>query len=150
PEEDATLEEPLEEERPERVEVAALPPHVERRDEADRAHARDLGPPRERGEPLLVDRLDASDARESALLEESEALERDRARERVRRVAVAVEERPPALVREEGVVDGVRRERRGERQHASRERLREAEDVGRDPRVLAGEHPPCAAKARQD
>ncbi len=86
----------------------------------------------------------------SSLVEQIEARERDRARQRIRRERMPVEERPAAVVAQERVVDGVGDDRRAQRQVAGGQRLRQADDVRRDAGVLAGEHASGAAEAGQD
>ena len=84
-------------------------------------------------------------------LEHLEAGERRRAGERVAGEGVAVEEGAAVLGgAEEALVDALGGERRGERQVAAGEALAEAEEVGRDPLLLAGEHRPGAAEAGRD
>ena len=51
---------------------------------------------------------------------------------------------------EEGLEDLLARERRGERQIAAGDALADAQEVGRDVRLLAGEHRPGAAEAGRD
>ena len=83
------------------------------------------------------------------VLEDVERRERGRAGERVARVRVAVEERPELLERaEEALVDALGRERRGERQVAAGQALGEAEEVGRDVLLLAGEHRARCGRSR--
>ena len=64
---------------------------------------------------------------------------------------MAVEERPVLLVlAEEALVDPLGRQRRRERQVAAGEPLAEAEEVGGDPLLLAGEHRPRAPEPGRD
>ena len=80
-----------------------------------------------------------------------EAGDRRRAGERVAGEGVAVEERAVLLVRaEEAVVDALGGQGRRQRQVAARQALAEAEEVGRDPLLLAGEHRPGAAETGRD
>ena len=73
------------------------------------------------------------------------------ARERVARIGMAVKERPGSLgLAEEARVDALIGERRRERQIAAREALADAQQVGRDPFVLAGEHGAGTAEAGRD
>ena len=82
------------------------------------------------------------------LLEGVEAGERGRAGERVAGVGVAVEEGALLLGgAEEALVDALRGQRRRQRHVAAGQPLGEAEQVGRDPLLLAGEHRPGAAEA---
>ena len=63
---------------------------------------------------------------------------------------MAVQERAAAVVTQEGVVNLVRRQCRGERHVASGDRFGHAEDVRLHGAVLAGEHPAGASEAGED
>ena len=74
--------------------------------------------------------FERSDAIEGRLFaEQIEARERHRARQRIGRVGVAVEERLGAVVAEERLVDRVGDGGRAQRQVAGGQRLRQADDV---------------------
>ena len=76
-----------------------------------------------------------------------ERRERRRAADRVRGEGVAVEEGARAVAREEGLEERLGRERRGERQHAAGQALREAQEVGRDrPRCSHANRAPVRPK----
>ena len=81
--------------------------------------------------------------------EDTKHLACDRGAERVAAERVAVEERPIARAAE-AVVDPRRRERRAHREHAARETLRGAEEIGRHPRVIDRPEAPGAAVAGED
>ena len=82
------------------------------------------------------------------LLEGVEVGQRRGAGERVAGVGVAVEEGALLLGRaEEALVDPLGRQGRGQRHVAAGQPLGEAEEVRRDPLLLAGEHRPGAAEA---
>ena len=83
------------------------------------------------------------------LLEHVERGQRGGAGERVARVGVAVEEGAELLVRaEEALVDPLGGERGGQRQVAAGDALGQAQQVGRDALVLAGEHPSRCGRSR--
>ena len=83
--------------------------------------------------------------------EDVERREAHRRRERIAAVGVAVEERALFGVRaEERVPDASGRERGRHREVARREPLREAEEVGHDRLLFAGEHRARAAEADGD
>ncbi len=84
-------------------------------------------------------------------LEDLERRQRRGAGERVAGVGVTVKEGLQlGEVAEERLVDALAGERRGERQVAAGEALRDAHEVGRDVLLLAGEHRPRAAEAGGD
>ena len=87
-----------------------------------------------------------------SLLERLQAGERRRAGERVAGERVAVEEACAcsSCGAEESLVDPLGRQRRGKRQVAAGQPLAEAEEVGRDALLLAGEHRPRAAEPGRD
>ena len=87
----------------------------------------------------IRDGLRARALEDALVLEDAQHLERDGGAERIAAEGVSVVEGALAAA-EEAVEDAPRRERRGHRQHAAREALRGAEQVGRDARVLAGPH----------
>src|SRR5204862_4367263 len=82
------------------------------------------------------------------LLEDVERGKRRRAGQRVARVGVAVEEGLELLeLAEKALVDLLRRQGGGQRQVAAGDALGQAEQVGRDVLLLAGEHRAGAAEA---
>lgn len=85
------------------------------------------------------------------LLEDLEVRDRGGAGERVAGEGVPMEEGPVLLVlTEEALVDPLRGKRRRERHVAVRQTLPQAEEVGRDALLLAGEHRPGPAEAGRD
>ena len=84
-------------------------------------------------------------------LEEVERREAGGAGQRIPRVRVAVKECELLLIfAEEGRVDLLGRQGRGERQIAAGDALGEAQEIGRDRLLLAREHRPGAAEAGRD
>src|SRR5205814_5410165 len=105
-----------------------------------------------RREPLAQPRDLRREALERPLpVEDAEARQRRGARERIPGEGVPVEEGAKLLVGcEESGENVLGRDRRGERQVAAAESLRDAEQVRRDAGVLACEHPAGAAEPGRD
>ncbi len=130
--------------------VAGVAREVERADHAERAHGRDSGQLRHRGEGARDPLGPGLRAPEHALvLEDPEHLERDGGAERVSAEGVAVVE---GALRgaEEALEDAPRRESRSHRQDASGQALRGAQQVGRDSGVRTGPHRAGASVAGED
>src|SRR5262249_48870256 len=116
-------------------------------DTADDADIADRWQRRQRREPVPQLRFEPRDALQDArFLKQIETRARDRAGERVRRERMAVEKGLRAVAAEERLEQSLRRHRGTERQIASGERLREADDIGCDRLMVAREHLAGAAE----
>src|SRR5262249_25604877 len=114
-------------------------------DRSDAGQLRHAGERRSEGWELCAG------VREGRFAQQRKRLESNRARERVRGVRVAVKELLElVLLAEKGRVDLLGREGGGEREVAARDPLGEAEEVGGDGFLLAGEQGAGAAEASGD